>query len=126
MGTAALNPSYVAGFLIANHGGFFPQAICRLLLRGVERHVLLLFWVECFLIPLSREGRGGSWRCRGLLHSCAKRLLRRMEDELVDALAFAEAHFALGRMHVHVHLFRRQVEEQHEGRVTLVMQDVLI
>ena len=49
-----------------------------------------------------------------------------MEHELVDALAFAEAHFALGRMHVHVHRFRRQVEEQHEGGVALVVQDVLI
>ncbi len=49
-----------------------------------------------------------------------------MEHELVDALAFAEAHFALGRVHVHVHLFRRHVEEQHEGGVALVVQDVLI
>ena len=49
-----------------------------------------------------------------------------MEHELVDALTFAEAHFALGRMHVHIHLFRRQFEEQHEGRMALVVQDVLI
>ena len=49
-----------------------------------------------------------------------------MEDELVDALSFAKAHFALGGMDVHVHLFGRQVEEQHESRVALVVQDVLI
>ncbi len=49
-----------------------------------------------------------------------------MEHELVDALAFAEAHFALGRVHVHIHLLRRHFEEQHESGVALVVQDVLI
>ena len=49
-----------------------------------------------------------------------------MEHELMDTLAFAKAHFALGWMHVHVHLLRRQFEEQHERRVPLVVQDVLI
>src|SRR3989338_2678764 len=49
-----------------------------------------------------------------------------MKNELVDALALAETYLALGRMHVHIDLLRRQFEEQHEGRMALVVQDVLI
>ena len=53
-------------------------------------------------------------------------LLQSMENKLMYSLTLAEAHFAFGGMHVHVYLFWRQFEEQHEGRMALVVQDVLI
>ena len=49
-----------------------------------------------------------------------------MEDELVHRLAFAKAHLGLGRMHVDVHAMRIELEEQHVGRMALLVQDVRI
>ena len=44
----------------------------------------------------------------------------------MDGLAVAEAYLAFCRMHIHIHLFRRQLEEQHKGRMALMMEYVLI
>ena len=49
-----------------------------------------------------------------------------MEDELVHGARVAEAHLGLGRMHVHVDAARVELEEQHVGRVALVVQHVRV
>jgi hypothetical protein len=47
-----------------------------------------------------------------------------MENELVHPTPLPEAHLGLGRVHVHVHAFRRQFQEQREGRMAVVVQHV--
>ena len=41
----------------------------------------------------------------------------RAEYQMIESLRIAETHLRLGRMHVHVHLIRRQVEEEKDDRV---------
>jgi DNA mismatch repair protein MutL len=45
---------------------------------------------------------------------------------LVHLACIAKAHFDLGRVHVHVDAFRRDVDEQHIRRLALAVQDIVI
>ncbi len=67
-------------------------------------------------------------RARSHLHALRARkcTLQGVENELMDGLAVAKAHFGLGRMHVHVHARRVELQVQGVTRLMLVMQHVLI
>jgi hypothetical protein len=76
-------------------------------------------------------GRGLPGRQRrGLLPApggaCRQRLVQRVIDELVHGASIAKTYLNLGRVHVDVHAERIDFQEQHEGRVALVVQDVLV
>ena len=49
-----------------------------------------------------------------------------MIDELVHRSAVAKAHLDLGRMHVHVHGFGRQLQAQHIGGEAVAVQHVFV
>ena len=42
----------------------------------------------------------------------------------MDPARLTEAHFRLGRMHVHVDRFRRYIEKQHDGRVAVKVEGI--
>ena len=63
---------------------------------------------------------------RGTCDRAGKRLVQGVEDKLVDAARIAETHLGLGRVHVDVYLRRVDLEEQHVGRVAVVMQHILV
>ena len=49
-----------------------------------------------------------------------------MKHELVYAARIAEAHFDLGRVHIRIHQRRVEFQEQHVGRMAVVMQHVVV
>ncbi len=55
-----------------------------------------------------------------------ERAVKRVKDELMHATRVAETHFGLGRVHVDVHLRGLDLEEQHEGRMAVMVQHVLV
>ena len=55
-----------------------------------------------------------------------ERLLERRDDERAHGVRIAEPELALGRMHVHVDLVRRQVEEQSEHRIAALRHEVAV
>ena len=55
-----------------------------------------------------------------------QRLLQGAIHEVVHQAAIAQAHFVLGRVHVHVHPQRIQFQEQHVGRLAAMEQHVLV
>ena len=55
-----------------------------------------------------------------------QRARQRVKHELVHGARIAEAHLALGRMHVDIDARRIEFEEQHVGRLAVVMQHVLV
>ena len=70
-------------------------------------------------------GRAGPGR-RGAGARGRQRRLDRAAHRLVHLARIAEAHLGLGRMHVHVHPLRRDLQEQHIAGLTAAVQHVLV
>ena len=94
-------------------------------LRHAQRHTGLLRPGD----P-RRGGRGGGSGHRPVsLHGFADRLgqhpVQRPVEKVMNQSRLAKTHFMFGRMHVHVHQCRREVQKQHIGRMATVIKHVL-
>ncbi len=52
--------------------------------------------------------------------------MQRVEDKAMDSLAVTEAHFGLTRVYVDVDQRGIQLQEQHERRVAVMVQHILV
>src|SRR5690606_5196735 len=50
--------------------------------------------------------------------------MQRAEKKIMHHALFTKTHFVLGRVHIDIHLRRVQLEEQHIGRMTAVIQHI--
>ena len=79
---------------------------------------------------LRRNGEGaqriGGHRGRRAMSRRRQRLADRGHDQAAHQGGVAEPHLGLGRMHIHVDLFRRQIDEQSHHRMAVTRQEVLI
>ena len=58
--------------------------------------------------------------------SASERVLQRANDQATHELRIPEAHFRLCRMHVHVDIARRQIEEERHNRMAVAREEILI